>query len=84
MRSRQLIAAHAHGTLTTSGGGFVYSHTSGARLHGLYVDDLVHVTQQTCPSRVSHGKDVVAHTRTLGPKTSLSWTVYPALRWSGL
>lgn len=68
VRSRQLIAAHAHGTLTTSGGGFVYSHTSAARLHGLYlwdVDDLVHITQQTCPSRVSHGKDVVAHTRTL-------------------
>lgn len=68
VRSRQLIAAHAHGTLTTSGGGFVYSHTSAARLHALYlwdVDDLVHITQQTCPSRVSHGKDVAAHTRTL-------------------
>jgi very-short-patch-repair endonuclease len=70
MRSRQLVAAHAHGTLTTSGGGFVYSHTSGARLHGLYlwdVGDLVHITQQTCPSRISHGRDVVAHTRALGP-----------------
>lgn len=68
MRSRQLIAAHAHGTLTTSTGGFVYSHTSAARLHGLYlwdVGDLVHITQQTCPSRISHGRDVVAHTRTL-------------------
>jgi very-short-patch-repair endonuclease len=68
VRSRQLIAAHAHGTLTTSAGGFVYSHTSGARLHGLFlwdVDDLVHITQQTCPSHISHGKDVVAHTRTL-------------------
>ena len=68
VRSRQLITAHAHGTLTTSGGGLVYSHTSAARLHGLFlwnVDDLVHVTQHTCPSRISHGKDVVAHTRTL-------------------
>lgn len=68
VRSRQVIAAHAHGTLTTSGGGFVYSHTSAARLHALYlwdVDDRVHITQQTCPSPVSHGKDVVAHTRTL-------------------
>jgi hypothetical protein len=68
VRSWQLITAHAHGTLTTSGGGLVYSHTSAARLHGLFlwnVDDLVHVTQHTCPSRISHGKDVVAHTRTL-------------------
>lgn len=70
VRSRQLIAAHAHGTLTTSDGGFVYSHTSSARLHRLYlwdVDDLIHLTQQTCPSSRSHGKDVVAHTRTLAP-----------------
>jgi len=70
VRSRQLVAAHARGTLTTSGGGFVYSYTSGARLHGLYlwdVGDLVHITQQTCPSRISHGRDVVAHTRALGP-----------------
>lgn len=68
VRSRQLIAAHAHGTLTTSGGGFVYSHTSAARLHRLYlwdVDDCVHVTQESAPSRTSHGRDVVAHTRSL-------------------
>lgn len=68
VRSRQLIAAHAHGTLTTSGGGFVYSHTSAARLHRLYlwdVDDCVHVTQDSAPSRTSHGRDVVAHTRSL-------------------
>lgn len=66
--SRQLIAAHAHGTLTTSGGGFVYSHTSAARLHGLFlwdVDDRVHITQESAPSRTSHGRDVVPHTRTL-------------------
>jgi len=69
-RSLQLIAAHAHGTLTTSAGGFVYSHTSAARLHGLFllgVDDRVHVTTPTTASRSSHGADVVAHTRTLEP-----------------
>ncbi|MCO4275497.1 type IV toxin-antitoxin system AbiEi family antitoxin domain-containing protein [Pseudarthrobacter sp. HLT3-5] len=68
VRSRQLIAAHAHGTLTTSGGGFVYSHTSAARLHRLYlwdVDDYVHITQESAPSRTSHGRDVVTHTRSL-------------------
>ncbi|WP_416404824.1 hypothetical protein [Arthrobacter sp. LFS091] len=69
-RSLQLIAAHAHGTLTTSVGGLVYSHTSAARLHGLFlwdVDDRVHVTTGTTPSRTSHGGDVVPHTRTLNP-----------------
>lgn len=68
LRSRQLIAARAHGTLTTSGGGFVYSHTSAARLRRLYlwgVDDGVHDTQATSPSRTSHGYDVVPHTRPL-------------------
>lgn len=68
VRSRQLIAAHAHGTLTTSGGGFVYSHTSAARLHGLFlwgVDDLVHISQESAPSRTSHGRDVMPHTRAL-------------------
>ncbi len=68
VRSRQLIAAHAHGTLTTSGGGLVYSHTSAARLHRLFlwdVDDRVHVTQKKTPSPISHGRDVVAHSRML-------------------
>lgn len=68
VRSRQLVAAHAHGTLTTSSGGFVYSHTSGARLHRLFlwdVDDRVHITQESSPSRTSHGRDVVPHTRAL-------------------
>jgi very-short-patch-repair endonuclease len=86
--SRHLIHVHAHGTLTTSTGGFVYSHTSGARLRRLHlwkVDDRVHLTQATCPSGVSHGAGVVAHTRTLGqgevsfvdglPCTSLERTV---------
>lgn len=68
VRSRQLIAAHAHGTLTTSVGGLVYSHTSAARLHGLFlwdVDDRVHITQKKTPSPISHGPDVVAHSRRL-------------------
>jgi very-short-patch-repair endonuclease len=65
-RRRQLISAHALGTLTTSAGGFVYSHISGASLHELQlwrVDDRVHLTQNGCPSRISHGRDVLAHTR---------------------
>ncbi|MGF6834056.1 very-short-patch-repair endonuclease [Paenarthrobacter sp. TE4293] len=68
VRSRQLIAAHAHGTLTTSTGGLVYSHTSAARLHGLFlwdVDDHVHITTGSTASRSSHGHDVVAHTGAL-------------------
>lgn len=51
-----------------SGGGFGYSHISAARLHRLYlwgIDDGVHVTQETAPSRTSHGYDVVPHTRPL-------------------
>jgi very-short-patch-repair endonuclease len=87
-RSRYLVHAHAHGTLTTSPGGFVYSHTSGARLRRLHlwnVDDRIHLTQATCPSGISHGAGVVAHTRALGrgdvsfvdglPCTSLERTV---------
>ncbi|MFE5836275.1 type IV toxin-antitoxin system AbiEi family antitoxin domain-containing protein [Arthrobacter sp. NPDC056493] len=87
-RRRQLIYAHAHGTRTTSAGGFVYSHTSGASLQSLHlwgVDDMVHLTQAGCPSGVSHGRGVVAHTRRLSsrevtfvnnlPCTSLERTV---------
>lgn len=36
-RGLQLIHAHAHGTRTTSTGTFRYTHTSGARLHGLHL-----------------------------------------------
>ncbi|WP_211713370.1 type IV toxin-antitoxin system AbiEi family antitoxin domain-containing protein [Paenarthrobacter sp. GOM3] len=67
-RSRQLIAAHAHGTISTSRGRLVYSHTSAARLHRLFlwdVDDRVHLTQGKPPSSVSHGRDVIPHVRTL-------------------
>ncbi|WP_347108675.1 hypothetical protein AAHB33_17630 [Paenarthrobacter sp. S56] len=68
VRARQRIAAHAHGTLTTSSGGLVYSHASAARLHGLFVwnvDHRVHVTQGSPVSAGSHGVDVVAHASTL-------------------
>lgn len=70
-QSRFLVAAHAHGTLCTSRGGFVYSHITAARLHRLKlwkVDDRIHLTQGVIPSPVSHGSDVVAHTRGLGSK----------------
>ncbi|WP_066287131.1 type IV toxin-antitoxin system AbiEi family antitoxin domain-containing protein [Arthrobacter sp. B6] len=65
-RSKQLIQAHAHGTLTTSTGDFVYSHTSAARLHGLFlwnVDDLIHLLLRVSPSSERLGKDVRGHTQ---------------------
>lgn len=66
VRSKQLILAHAHGTLTTSAGGYVYSHTSAARLHGLHlwaVDDTIHLLLPGNPSSERLGKDVRGHTR---------------------
>lgn len=66
LRSTQLIHAHAHGTLTTSAGDFVYSHTSAARLHRLFlwnVDDLIHLLLRVRPSSERLGKDVRGHTR---------------------
>jgi very-short-patch-repair endonuclease len=65
-RSKQLIHAHAHGTLTTSAGDFIYSHTSAARLHGLFlwnVDDLIHILLRVRPSSDRLGKDIRGHTR---------------------
>jgi very-short-patch-repair endonuclease len=65
VRSRQLIHAHAHGTLTTSSGDYVYSHTSAARLHGLFmwnVNDLIHVLLRVQPSTERLGSDVRGHT----------------------
>jgi very-short-patch-repair endonuclease len=62
----QLIHAHAHGTLTTSKGNFVYSHTSAARLHRLFLwnaDDLIHILLRVRPSRERLGKDVRGHSR---------------------
>lgn len=67
-RRRQMVFAHALGTLTTSSGLSVYSHTSSAALRGLHlwnVDDRVHLTQPGCPSAISHGPEVAAHTRSL-------------------
>ncbi|MCM0615928.1 DUF559 domain-containing protein [Paenarthrobacter sp. TYUT067] len=60
------ILAHAHGTLTSSTGGFVYSHLSAARLHGLFVwgvDDKVHILHSARPSSDRSGKDVRGHTQ---------------------
>ncbi|MET1020873.1 MAG: type IV toxin-antitoxin system AbiEi family antitoxin domain-containing protein, partial [Arthrobacter sp.] len=87
-RRRQLIYAHSLATLTTSAGAFAYSHVSGASLHRLQlwrVDARVHLTQEGCPSGISHARDVVPHTRSLGshevcfvdglPCTSLERTV---------
>ncbi|BCW37806.1 hypothetical protein StoSoilA2_38620 [Arthrobacter sp. StoSoilA2] len=64
-QAKERILAHAHATLTTSTGGFVYSHLSAARLHGLFVwgvDDKVHVLHTTRPSSDRWGKDVRGHT----------------------
>jgi very-short-patch-repair endonuclease len=64
-QAKERILARAHGTLTTSTGGFVYSHLSAARLHGLFVwgvDDKVHVLHTTRPSSDRWGKDVRGHT----------------------
>ncbi len=63
-RARVRIFAHAHGTLTTSTGGFIYSHLSAARLHGLFVwgvDDKVHILHRARPSSDRWGKDVRGH-----------------------
>nr|WP_167267443.1 type IV toxin-antitoxin system AbiEi family antitoxin domain-containing protein [Paenarthrobacter ilicis] len=67
-QARERIMAHAHGTLTTSTGGFVYSHLSAARLHGLFlwgVDQKVHILHPVRPSADRWGKDVRAHTESL-------------------
>ena len=79
VRSRQLIRAHAHGTLTTSAGGYVYSHTSAARLHGLHlwaVDDVIHLLLPGSPSSERLGKDVRGHTR--------PWTTAEVVTLGGL
>jgi very-short-patch-repair endonuclease len=83
-RSRQLIHAHAHGSRTTSTGGFVYSHTSSARLHRLSlwdVDDVIHLLQRVRPSSERHGRDVRCHTR---PFTEHDVTLVSGLRATSL
>ncbi|MEW9872226.1 hypothetical protein [Arthrobacter sp. HS15c] len=65
IRSNQLIHAHAHGTLTTSSGDYIYSHTSAARLHGLFlwnVDDAIHILLRVRPSTERLGAGVCGHT----------------------
>ncbi len=67
-RGRLLVFTHNYGTLTTSPGRLVYSHTSAARLHRLFlwgVDTRLHLTQRTKPSSDAHGPDVACHTRPL-------------------
>lgn len=66
--SRTRIDAYAHRTLTSSTGSYVFSHTSAARLHRLYlwqVDDTIHITVPFLPSSGGHAGDVTAHTRAL-------------------
>ena len=66
--SRTRIDAYAHRTLTSSTGSYVFSHTSAARLHRLYlwqVDDTIHITVPFLPSSGGHARDVATHTRVL-------------------
>ncbi|MFJ5956963.1 DUF559 domain-containing protein [Paenarthrobacter sp. NPDC092416] len=92
-QAKARIVAHAHGTLTTSTGGFVYSHLSAARLHGLFlwsVDDKVHVLHPVRPSSDRWGKDVRGHTESYSEDdvvvvqgmrtTSLERTIFDAAR----
>ncbi len=68
VRSRILVFTHNYGTLTTSPGRMVYTHSSAARLHHLFlwdVDERIHLTQRTKPSSDAHGSDVACHTRPL-------------------
>lgn len=62
------IVLHHFGTLNSSSPGFIYSHVSAARLHGLYLwqaDTLIHLTQPHKPSSVGAGKDCRIHVRPL-------------------
>ncbi len=92
-QAKERIRAHAHGTLTTSTGGFVYSHLSAARLHGLFiwgVDDKVHILHPARPSSDRWGKDVRGHTEAFSEDdvavvgglraTTLERTIYDSAR----
>ncbi|NUU30688.1 type IV toxin-antitoxin system AbiEi family antitoxin domain-containing protein [Arthrobacter sp. C9C5] len=68
--SRCRIEAYAHRRLTSSTGTYVFSHTTAARLHGLFlwqVGDTIHLTVPFLPSSGGHASDVKAHTRSLAP-----------------
>lgn len=70
-RALQRIYAHHHALLPTPRRGMVYSHTSAARVHGLYlwkVDDLIHLIQGFPTSPHGHGPDVRAHYTSLSPR----------------
>lgn len=74
-RLRNSILVHHFATLTTSRAGFVYSHVSAARLHGLYLwqaDDFIHLTQAGKPSSIGFGKDTRVHNRALGPEETMT------------
>ncbi|SEE67919.1 Transcriptional regulator, AbiEi antitoxin, Type IV TA system [Arthrobacter alpinus] len=63
-RDRTTIFMHAFGTPTSSLGGFVYSHTSAARLHRLNLwkaHTLVHVTQTRTPSSTGSDSGKLIH-----------------------
>ncbi|ALV47332.1 hypothetical protein MB46_01910 [Arthrobacter alpinus] len=63
-RERTTIFMHAFGTLTSSPSGFVYSHTSAARLHRLSLwkaDAFVHVTQTRTPSSTGCDSGTLIH-----------------------
>ncbi|WP_258804767.1 hypothetical protein [Pseudarthrobacter sp. NS4] len=62
---QRALTAHAHATRTTTTGSFVYSHTSAARLHGVYlwnVDSRIHVSQPVRASNDRHACEVVCRT----------------------
>ncbi len=67
-RERLKVVLHNYATLNSSASGYVYSHVSAARLHGLFLwqaDTLIHITQPGKPSSGGHGRDSVIHVRPL-------------------
>lgn len=80
-RQRALILAHHHGTLARSTGLFVYSHTSAARLHSLFLwnaDNYIHISTPFKPSTGGYGADVRAHFKPVGPQELVSIDGVPA------
>jgi len=74
-RLRHRILIHNFATLNTSRAGFVYSHVSAARLHGLYLwqaDEFIHITQSGKPSGIGFGKDTRVHNRALAQEETLT------------
>lgn len=74
-RPRHRILIHNFATLNTSPAGFIYSHVSAARLHGLYLwqaDEFIHITQSGKPSGIGFGKDTRVHSRALAREETTS------------